>query len=300
MSLRIAFMGTPAFAVPSFEAIRAAGHEVVCAYTQPPRPAGRGGLARPGPVHRAAAAAGVEVRTPATLKGETLPPVDAVTVAAYGLILPPAMLAAPRLGCLNVHASLLPRWRGAAPIQRAIMAGDAETGITIMRMDAGLDTGPMLSRRTIPIGDADAGALHDRLAALGAEMIVEALANDFPEVPQPESGATHAPKLEPGDEAIDWTRPAVEIARQVRALGPRPGARFAVGGETWKLLAAEEATGSPAAGSGAPGTVLDGALTVACGAGALHARRVQRAGRKPMDAAAALRGRPVPPGTRLR
>lgn len=296
MSLRVVFMGTAAFAVPALEAIRAAGHDIVGVYSQPPRPAGRGGRPRPGPVLRAAAAAGLDVRTPATLRDADLPTADAVVVAAYGLLLPPHVLAAPPRGCLNVHASLLPRWRGAAPIQRAIMAGDAETGISIMLMDAGLDTGPVLLRRAIPVAGADAGVLHDRLAALGACMIVDALEGDFPPVPQPADGATYAHKLERADEAIDWTWPAAEIARQVRALSPRPGARFAVDGEEWKLLAAEEV---PAAG-GAPGEALDDALTVACGAGALRALRVQRAGRRPMAAAEALRGRPVPQGARVR
>lgn len=295
MTLRVVFMGTPEFAAPSFEALRAAGHEVVCAYTRPPRPAGRGGRTRPGPVQRAAEAAGIEVRAPERLDDPLPSGLDAVVVAAYGAVLPARMLAAPRLGCLNVHASLLPRWRGAAPIQRAIMAGDAETGVTIMRMDAGLDTGPTLLRRAVPVGGADAGALHDRLAALGAELVVAALAGDFPAVPQPAEGATWARRLEPADEDIDWRRPAVAIVRQVRALAPRPGARFSVGGEAWKLLAAEAA-----AGAGAPGETLDDALTVACGEGALRARRVQRPGRRPMDAGAALRGRPVPAGARLR
>ncbi len=296
MTLRVVFMGTPEFAVPSFEALRAAGHEVVCAYTRPPRPAGRGGRVRPSPVQRAAEAAGIAARAPERLADPLPPGLDAVVVAAYGAILPAHMLAAPRLGCLNVHASLLPRWRGAAPIQRAIMAGDAETGVTIMRMDSGLDTGPTLLRRAVPIGAGDdAGALRDRLAALGAELVVAALAGDFPAVPQPAAGATWARRLEPADEDVDWRRPAVEIARRVRALAPRPGARFAVDGEAWKLLAAE-----PAPGAGAPGEALDNALTVACGEGALRALRVQRPGRKPMDARAALRGRPVPAGARLR
>ncbi len=298
MSLRLVFMGTPAFALPAFEALRAAGHRIARAYTQPPRPAGRGRRARPGAVARAAHAAGVETRWPESLKDETLPPgLDAAVVCAYGLMLPERVLAAPRRGCLNIHASLLPRWRGAAPIARAVMAGDAETGITIVRMDAGLDTGPMLLRRAVPAAGADAGALHDRLAALGAEAIIEALAGDYAETPQPAAGATYARKLERADLLIDWRRPAAEIARQARALAPRPGARFALDGEEWKLLAAEEVE---AAGADvAPGATLDAALTVACGAGALRALRVQRPGRKPMSAAATLRGRPVPPGTRL-
>ena len=293
-------MGTPAFALPAFEALRAAGHRIARVYTQPPRPAGRGRRARPGAVARAAHAAGVETRWPESLKDETLPPgLDAAVVCAYGLMLPARLLAAPRRGCLNIHASLLPRWRGAAPIARAVMAGDAETGITIVRMDAGLDTGPALLRRAVPVAGADAGALHDRLAALGAEAIIEALAGDYPETPQPAEGATYARKLERADLLIDWRRPAAEIARQARALAPRPGARFALDGEEWKLLAAEEAP-EQAGVEVAPGAALDAALTVACGAGALRALRVQRPGRKPMSAAAALRGRPVPPGTRLR
>ena len=295
MSLRVVFMGTPDFAAPSLDAIRAAGHRILRVYTRPPRPAGRGRRPRPSPVHRAAAAAGLDVRTPASLEGETLPAgVDAVVTVAYGVLLPPSVLAAPRRGCLNVHASLLPRWRGAAPIQHAIMAGDAETGVSVMLMDEGLDTGPVLLRRAVAIDGADAGALHDRLAALGAEAIVEALAHAPPAIPQPARGATRARKIGPADETVDWTRPAVEIERQVRALSPRPGARFSAAGETWKLLAAEA---TPA--SGEPGLVLDGAFTVACGAGALRALRVQRAGRRPMSAAEALRGRPLPPGARL-
>ncbi len=294
MTLRIGFMGTPDFAVPAFEAILAAGHDIVLAWTQPPRPAGRGRRLRPSPVQCAAEAAAVPVRSPRSLKGEVLPPLDAIVVAAYGLILPPPFLAAPRRGCLNIHASLLPRWRGAAPIQRAIMAGDPETGITIMRMDAGLDTGPMLSQRAISIAGQDAGELHDRLAALGARMIVDALAGDFPEIPQCEGDAVYARKLTAADEIIDWTRPAAEIERQVRALSPRPGARFSVGGETWKLLVVDMTSGT-----GAPGEVIDDVPTIACGVEALRLRRVQRPGRKAMEASDALRGRPIPPGTRL-
>ena len=303
--LKIVFMGTPDFAAAALDALVAAGHQVVCVYTQPPRPAGRGKQPRPGAVQRRAEQLGLEVRTPTSLKDQAAQAefaalnADVAVVAAYGQILPDPILRAPRHGCLNIHASLLPRWRGAAPIQRAIMAGDAETGITIMRMDEGLDTGPMLLTQALPIGDDDAGALHDRLAALGAAMIVEALdglaAGTLKETPQPAHGATYAKKLSRDDEAIDWSRPAVEIARQIRALSPRPGANFSLDGERWKVLAAAPV----AQDSGAPGMVLDDTLNVACGAGALKILRIQRPGRKPMAVTDALRGRPVVPGTKL-
>jgi methionyl-tRNA formyltransferase len=302
--LRVVFMGTPDFAVAAFEALCGAGHDMACVYTQPPRPAGRGGQPRPSPVQRAAEARGVAARAPASLKSAEEQAAfkalgaDVAVVAAYGLILPKAVLDAPRLGCVNIHASLLPRWRGAAPIQRVIMAGDAVTGITLMRMDEGLDTGPILMRRELTIGDSDAGALHDRLSELGAAMIAEGLealaAGRLDAAPQPEAGARYAKKLTRADEAIDWTRPAAEVARQVRALAPRPGAHFTLGGETWKVLAAAESDGAAA-----PGTVLDDHLTVACGNGALRPLTVQRPGRKAMAAAEALRGHPIPPGTVL-
>ncbi len=302
--LRVVFMGTPDFAVAAFEALCEAGHDMACVYTQPPRPAGRGGQPRPSPMQRAAEARGVVARAPASLKGtdeqEAFAALgaDVAVVAAYGLILPKAVLDAPRLGCVNIHASLLPRWRGAAPIQRAIMAGDAVTGITLMRMDEGLDTGPILMRRELTIGDNDAGALHDRLSELGAAMIAEGLdalaAGRLDAAPQPEAGARYAKKLTRADEVIDWTRPAAEVARQVRALAPRPGAHFTLGGETWKVLAAEESDGAAE-----PGTVLDDQLTVACGNGALRLVTVQRPGRKAMAAAEVLRGHPIPPGTVL-
>jgi len=303
--LKIVFMGTPDFAAAALDALVEAGHEIVCVYTQPPRPAGRGKQPRPGPVQHRASDLGLAVRTPVSLKDEAAQSdfaalgADVAVVAAYGLILPAPVLAAPRFGCLNIHASLLPRWRGAAPIQRAIMAGDRETGITIMRMDEGLDTGPMVLRRAIAIGDNDAGILHDRLAALGAELIVEALdrlADDaLTETAQPTDGATYAKKLTRDDEAIDWSRPAGEIALQVRALSPRPGAHFSFGGERWKVLAAEPVEGDRAAS----GMVLDDALTVACGDGRLKLTRIQRPGRKPMPTTDALRGHPVASGTRL-
>ena len=304
-TLRLAFMGTPGFAVPALAALIAAGHEVACVYCRPPRPAGRGQKARPTPVHAWAAARGIPVRIPVTLRDAEAQAdfaalrLDAAVVAAYGLILPKPVLDAPRLGCLNIHASLLPRWRGAAPIQRAILAGDAETGVTIMQMEEGLDTGPMLLAERVPIGpDTTAGALHDRLAALGARLVVEALrglANGTLEAaPQPQEGATYAPKLDRAEGRLDWRRPAAELERKVRALAPRPGAWFECEGERIRVLAAETA-----AGEGVPGTVLDDRLTVACGCGALRPIRVQREGRQAMDAAAFLRGRDLPAGTVL-
>ncbi len=304
-SLRLAFFGTPDFALPSLEALLAAGHEVVAVYTQPPRPAGRGQAPRRSAVHRFAEERGLEVRTPETLRDESTRAafaalrLDAAAVAAYGLILPQAVLDAPRLGCLNVHASLLPRWRGAAPIQRAILAGDRETGITIMQMDAGLDSGPVLLREPVPIGPREtAGELHDRLAALGGRLLVEALAGldegRLAPVPQPAEGVTHAPRIAPGERRIDWRRPAAEIDRQVRAFAPAPGAWTTWQGERLVIL-----SGSPVEGAGAPGTVLDDRLTVACGAGAYRIGSLKRAGRKALPADAVLRGYPVPPGAML-
>ena len=306
--LRLVFMGTPAYAVPTLDALLASRHEVVRVYTQPARAAGRGRAVRATPVARRAAAAGVPVATPRRLDGadEEAPRAalgcDLGVTIAYGLILPPALLAAPRLGFVNAHGSLLPRWRGAAPIQRAIMAGDAETGVTVMRMDEGLDTGPILLAERLPLGpDATAGALHDTLAALSARLLLAALdglaAGALPATPQPEAGATYAAKLEKREAAIDWRAPAARIERQVRALAPAPGAWFAHGDMRIKVLAAEAA---PAAGKAPPGTVLDAAPTVACGAGsALRPTRLQRAGKAPLAADAFLRGRPIAPGTRL-
>ena len=305
MTLRLAFMGTPDFAVPILEALRAAGHEIAAVYTQPPRPAGRGHQPQPSPVARAAAAAGIPVRTPAKLDAAEVKAfralvLDAAVVAAYGLILPPTVLGAPRLGCINVHASLLPRWRGAAPIQRALLAGDSETGVTIMQMDAGLDTGPMLLKEAVPIGPkATAQELHDRLAALGASLVVRALAGlaagTLAAVQQPAEGVTYAKKLAREEGRLDWRKTAAELERAVRALNPAPGVWLEHGGERIKVLAAEIV----AAASGAPGTVLDAALTVACGSGALRLTRLQRPGRAPMEADALLRGFAIPVGTRL-
>ncbi len=295
-------MGSPDFAVPALRALHAAGHHVAAVYCQPPRPAGRGQVLRRCPVHVAAASLGLAVRTPARLRGNEEAAaafaalgLDAAVVAADGLILPPPMLAAPRRGCLNIHASLLPRWRGAAPIQAAILAGDRETGVTIMQMDAGLDTGPMLLREAVPITAATtAAALHDTLAALGARLVLRALAEAPPPVPQPAEGATYAPKLGRSDGHLDWTQNAVMLDRRVRALTPWPGTFVRLGGEVLKVLAVR-----PEAGQGVPGTVLDAALLVAAGDGALRLLRVQAPGRAPLDAAAFLRGRPVPPGTLL-
>jgi methionyl-tRNA formyltransferase len=303
--MRLVFMGTPPFAARALAALAEAGHAIACVYSQPPRPAGRGQRAMPSAVHALAAERGYPVRTPAGLRDPAEQAAfaaldaDVAVVAAYGLILPRPVLAAPRLGCLNIHASLLPRWRGAAPIQRAILAGDRETGITIMRMDEGLDTGPMLLRGALPITpDMTAGLLHDALAELGARLIVVALARlasgDLPATPQPATGVTYAAKIAKDEARLDWSRPACELARAVRGFNPVPGAFFEFGGERLRVLVAD-----PVAGAGTPGTTLDDRLTVACGEAALRLRVVQRAGRAAMDAEAFLRGRPVPAGTRL-
>ena len=304
--MRLVYMGTPEFAVPALGALVAAGHEIAAVYTQPPRPAGRGQREQRSPVHELALARGLSVRTPTTLKTEAaqrefaeLRP-DAAIVAAYGLILPRPVLAAPRLGCFNIHASLLPRWRGAAPIQRALLAGDAETGITIMQMDEGLDTGAMVRRAATPIGPDDtAETLHDRLARIGAAEIVAALrdveAGTAVPHPQPAAGVTYAAKLTREDGRLDWSRPAAELGRQVRAFDPWPGAWFEHGGERIKVLAARPVAGA----SGAPGTVLDAAPIVACGDGGLQLLRLQRPGKGPLDAGAFLRGFALPPGTQL-
>ena len=300
--MRVIFMGTPDFAVPALHALVGAGHAVVAVYCQPPRPAGRGQAVRKCPVHQAADALGIEVRTPARLRNDLVAQADfaalhadVAVVAAYGLILPQPMLDAPRLGCLNIHASLLPRWRGASPIQAAILAGDAETGVTVMRMAAGLDNGPMLLRETVPItGTTTAAALHDVLAEIGGRLILGALA-DCPEpAPQPAEGVTYAPKLEREHGRLDWTQDAATLDRRVRAFDPWPGTFTVLDGVVIKVLAAALADGS-----GVPGAVLDGHLTVACAHGALRLTRVQAPGRASMDAAAFLRGRPVPAGTVL-
>lgn len=293
-------MGSPAFALPALQALHAAGHAIVAVYCQPPRPAGRGQAMRRCPVHVAADALGIQVRSPVRLRGAAdahaafaALDLDAAVVAAYGLILPPAMLDAPRRGCLNIHASLLPRWRGAAPIHAAVLAGDATTGVTIMQMDAGLDTGAMLLREAIVIGAATTTAiLHDSLAEMGARLILRALAEPLLPAPQPAEGATYAAKLTREDGRIDWTGDATAIHRQVRAYDPWPGTFTLLNGAVLKVLGVR-----PADGAGAPGTALDDRLTIACGGGALRLTRVQSAGRAAMDAEAFLRGHPVPAGT---
>ncbi|WP_308917486.1 methionyl-tRNA formyltransferase [Jannaschia sp. LMIT008] len=292
--MRVIFMGTPDFAVPVLRAV-AGAHEVVCAYTQPPRPAGRGKRDRPSPVEVAAEGLGIPVRSPASLKGSEIQAglarldADVAVVVAYGLLLPTPVLDAPRQGCLNVHASLLPRWRGAAPIHRAVMAGDGETGVCVMRMEAGLDTGPVLLRRAVPIGPTDTtGDLHDRLSALGAGAMVEVL-DRLPDVvadPQPEDGVTYAAKIDKAEAAVDWSRPAAAVARQVNGLSPFPGAFVLRDGARLKLLRARAVDGT-----GAAGTVLgEGGLVVAAGDGAVEVLEVQPAGRGPMPAAVWRRG----------
>lgn len=303
--LRLVFMGTPEFAVPALMALIDAGHEIACVYSQPPRRAGRGQKKRPSPVHAYAAEHGIDVRTSDSLRDDTEHAAfadfdaDAAVVIAYGLILPQAILDAPRLGCLNIHASLLPRWRGAAPIQRAILGGDDQTGVTIMQMDAGLDTGDMLLTGSVPISDkTTASDLHDSLASLGAALIVEALdgldAGKLVVTPQLENGATYAQKLSRDEGKLDWTRPAAYLARTVRAFSPWPGAWFEHEGARIKVLEAHEADCSAA-----PGTVLDAQLMIGCGEGALRLTNVQRSGKSAVDAESFLRGYELPAGTVL-
>ncbi|HEY4136121.1 MAG TPA: methionyl-tRNA formyltransferase [Alphaproteobacteria bacterium] len=305
--MRIAFMGTPDFAVPALRALAAAGHDVAAVYSQPPRPAGRGQSEKRSEVHEAALALNIPVRTPVSLKTPEAQAefaalgLDLAVVVAYGLILPKAILAAPKHGCFNIHGSLLPRWRGAAPIQRAILAGDQETGITIMQMDEGLDTGPMLLRDSVPItSGSTAETLHDALAEMGARLIVQALADltagKLTPTPQPAEGATYAKKLSRDDGVIDWRRPAAEIERQARALTPWPGAFFSHDGKRIKLLAA---SARAASSQKAPGTVLDDKLSIACGSGVLTLTRLQREGRAALEADAFLRGYALPAGTQL-
>jgi methionyl-tRNA formyltransferase len=300
--MRIVFMGTPEFSVPVLDGLMAAGHEIAAVYTQPPRPAGRGKKDRPSPVHARAEALGLTVRHPRTLRDAEAQAefaalrADVAVVVAYGLILPQPVLDAPARGCLNIHASLLPRWRGAAPIQRAIMAGDKETGVCIMQMEAGLDTGPVLLRRAIPIGaEETAGELHDRLSTLGADAITEALAQLdtlTPEV-QPDAGVTYAEKIDKAEARVDWTRPAPHIDRQIRGLSPFPGAWTLIGGKRVKLIRSRLAEGD-----GAPGTVLSD-LTIACGQGAVEITELQPEGKPRMAAEAYLRGARIAPGVVL-
>ncbi|MBK1669435.1 methionyl-tRNA formyltransferase [Rhodovibrio sodomensis] len=323
-TLRLAFMGTPDFALPTLRALLDAGHQVVCVYTQPPARAGRGHKVQPSPVQQEAESRGIEVRAPESLKDAEAQQafaalkLDAAVVVAYGLILPQQILEAPRLGCVNVHASLLPRWRGAAPIQRAILAGDGETGVSIMQMDTGLDTGPVLARARTEISpDTDAGQLHDTLAALGARLIAPTLAQlaagEITAEPQPDKGATYAQKLSKDDRELPWARPAIELERLVRAFAPSPGAVAKLppakdaqatadggppDGETLKVLRARIAGAAPT--GTAPGTVMNAQdFTVATGLGCLQLVRVQRGGKNPMDAEEFLRGTPVKQGTVL-
>jgi len=296
-------MGTPDFSVPVLEALVGVGHEITCVYCQPPRPAGRGKKDRPSPVQAKAKALGLMVRHPVSLKSkqaqEEFAALNAhvAVVVAYGLILPQVVLDAPAKGCLNIHASELPRWRGAAPIHRAIMAGDATTGVCVMQMEAGLDTGPVLLRSTSPIrAEETTGELHDRLSEMGAALIVEALArlDDLTPEPQPEEGVTYARKIDKSEARIDWTRPATGVDRLIRGLSPFPGAWTEIGGARVKLLGARLADGQ-----GAPGEVLDDDLTVACGTGAVQLTRLQRAGKGAQGRADFLRGWPVAKGAQV-
>lgn len=299
--MRLIFMGSPAFAVPTLDALVAAGHDIAAVYCQPPRPAQRGKKLQPTAVHQRAEALGLMVRHPERLRGSeeqqafAALEAEVAVVAAYGLLLPQPILDAPARGCLNVHASLLPRWRGAAPIHRAILAGDEETGVTIMQMEAGLDTGPMLRVGRTPIAGKNVGELTEELAEMGARLMVEELHHPSPPIPQPDEGVTLAPKVAKAEARIDWTRAAAFTHRQVRAFAPAPGAWFEAAGERLKLLAAELVPGL----SGPPGTLLDDSLTIACGTGALRPLLLQRAGGRAMPTAELLRGFPLPPGTRL-
>ena len=313
MTLRIVFMGTPKFSVPTLAEIVASGHDVVAVYSQPPRPAGRGMEPQTSPVHAFAASAGIPVLTPKSLKGAdeqaafAAHGADVAVVVAYGLLLPKPVLDAPRLGCLNLHGSALPRWRGAAPIQRAIMAGDASTAVMVMRMEEGLDTGPMCLGETLAIGPNEtAGELHDRMCLAGAQLMVRALAalerGSLAETPQPAEGVTYAAKIDKAEARIDFARPAAEVHNAIRGLSPFPGAWLEVpkraegsaAPERIKVLRSEVV-----AGSGAPGTALDDRLTIACGSGALRLVELQRAGKKPMRADELLRGFSLPKGSVL-
>lgn len=300
--MRIIFMGTPDFAVPTLAALVEAGHTIVAAYTQPPRPAGRGKKLQASPVQLEAEARGIEVRSPVSLKDAVAQAefaalnADIAVVAAYGLILPQTVLDAPKHGCLNVHASLLPHWRGAAPIQRSILAGDTVTGVTIMQMEAGLDTGPMLATARTPVEDKTAGELTEELAEIGAQLMAATLDDlaMLKPVQQDDAKASHAPKIRKAEAKIDFSLSATEIERQVRAFAPFPGAWFELDGDRVKVLKAEVVSGE-----GAAGTTLDDALTIACGSDALRLIRVQRAGKPAMDTADLLRGKAVPAGTQV-
>ena len=304
MSLRLAFLGTPDFAVPTLANLLEQGHEIACVYSQPARPKGRGLETEPSPVAKFAATHGLRLRTPKSLKDAGTQAefvqldVDAAIVVAYGLILPTPVLEATRLGCFNLHASLLPRWRGAAPIQRAIMAGDEETGVMVMRMEEGLDTGPVLMAKRTPVGHKTYGELHDELAKLGGDLMARALAalrgGGIDETPQSTDGVTYAAKISKLETRIDWTKSAHDVDCLVRSLSPAPGAWFEIRGERIRVLLAE-----PCEGRGAPGEVIDEQPIVACGDGALRLLRLQRAGRSPLEAATFLRGFRFARGERL-
>ncbi|WP_299548808.1 methionyl-tRNA formyltransferase [uncultured Tateyamaria sp.] len=301
--MRVIFMGTPDFSVSALDALHVAGHEIACVYTQPPRPAGRGKKDRPSPVQARAEVMGLDVRHPVSLRNAEAQEAfaalnaDIAVVVAYGLILPQPVLDAPTHGCLNIHASLLPRWRGAAPIHRAIMAGDTETGVCIMQMEAGLDTGPVLMREATPIGATETTAqLHDRLAGIGAALVVRTL-DQLPALtakPQPDVGVTYATKIDKAEAAIDWTQDAAEVDRKIRGLSPFPGAWFEHDGMRIKVLGSVLVEGA-----GAAGATLDDALTIACGRGAVRLTRLQRAGKGAQDAEMFLRGMPLSKGTQL-
>ena len=313
MSLRIVFMGTPEFSVPVLAGLIAAGHEIVAVYSQPPRPAGRGMTERKSPVHVHADSAGIPVLTPVSLRTPEAAATfrahaaDVAVVVAYGLILPQPILDAPKHGCLNLHASALPRWRGAAPIQRAIMAGDRETAVMVMRMEAGLDTGPVYLAEHVPIGpDTTAGGLHDALSVRGADLMVRALAalerGSLVATPQSAEGVTYARKIEKAEAHIDFARPAAEVHAIIRGLSPFPGAWFEVGGgakvERIKVLRASLVSADHP--NRTPGEIIDSDLTIACGSGAVRLLELQRAGKKPMSATELLRGFPMPADTRFR
>lgn len=293
-------MGTPGFAVPALDGLAGAGHEIIAVYTRAPKPAGRGKQLQASPVQQRADALGIPVFSPRTFRDpaavaqflDVARGCDVAVVAAYGLILPPAVLAAPRLGCLNIHASLLPRWRGAAPIQRAILAGDADTGVTIMQMEEGLDTGPMLAEARTPVAGKTSGDLFAELAAMGAQLLLDVLANPRDAVPQPADGVTLAPRIEKAEAHLDSGRPAIELERQVRAFNPAPGAWAEIGGERVKILAAHVESAAPA-----PGVTLDDRLLIGTADGALRPTIVQRAGKPAMPAQALLNGWRVPAGT---
>jgi len=303
--MRLIFMGTPDFAVPTLVELSARGHEIAAVYTRAPKPAGRGMDVQRTPVEQEARRLALAVHTPRTLKDEEVQAAiracnaDAAVVVAYGLILPKSVLGAPRLGCFNIHASLLPCWRGAAPINRAIMAGDTESGVTIMKMDEGLDTGAMAMAERMPIGpDMTAGDLHDALSRLGADLMLRALAaaerGSLTLTPQPDKGVTYAEKISKNETRIDWSKPSKQVHDHIRGLSPFPGAWFEIDGARIKALRSTKGEGS-----GAAGTVLDDKLTIACGTGAVRLTQVQRAGKQPMSADEFLRGTPVKSGVRV-